>query len=77
MELQRDLEETNFASASSFPLVTAAQLNQLNCGQVGTNGNGAGVNGNGIIDLNANETTLGNEAASVGADPNCYIDSTA
>uniref|UniRef100_A0A182XA35 Cornetto n=1 Tax=Anopheles quadriannulatus TaxID=34691 RepID=A0A182XA35_ANOQN len=77
MELQRDLEETNFASASSFPLVTAAQLNQLNCGQVGTNGNGAGVNGNGIIDLNANETTLGNEAASVGADPSCYIDSTA
>ncbi|XP_053662144.1 myosin-4 [Anopheles marshallii] len=79
MELQRDLEETNFASASSFPLVTAAQLNQLNCGQVGTNGNGAGVvNGNGIIDLNANETTLANEAGSVvAADPSCYIDSTA
>ncbi|XP_050073424.1 myosin-4 [Anopheles maculipalpis] len=78
MELQRDLEETNFASASSFPLVTAAQLNQLNCGQVGTNGNGAaGVNGNGVIDLNANETTLANEAGSVVADPSCYIDSTA
>uniref|UniRef100_A0A182WJI0 Cornetto n=1 Tax=Anopheles minimus TaxID=112268 RepID=A0A182WJI0_9DIPT len=78
MELQRDLEETNFASASSFPLVTAAQLNQLNCGQVGTNGNGTGVNGNGIIDLNANETTLANEAGSVvAADPSCYIDSTA
>uniref|UniRef100_A0A182NKJ4 Cornetto n=1 Tax=Anopheles dirus TaxID=7168 RepID=A0A182NKJ4_9DIPT len=78
-ELQRDLEETNFASASSFPLVTATQLSQLNCaGQVGTNGNGAGnVNGNGIIDLNANETTLGNEAAGVAGDPNCYIDSTA
>uniref|UniRef100_A0A182PRB7 Cornetto n=1 Tax=Anopheles epiroticus TaxID=199890 RepID=A0A182PRB7_9DIPT len=78
MELQRDLEETNFASASSFPLVSAAQLNQLNCGQVGTNGNGAaGVNGNGIIDLNANETALGNEAGSVAADSSCYIDSTA
>uniref|UniRef100_A0A182SGK2 Uncharacterized protein n=1 Tax=Anopheles maculatus TaxID=74869 RepID=A0A182SGK2_9DIPT len=78
MELQRDLEETNFASASSFPLVTAAQLNQLNCGQVGANGNGAaGVNGNGVIDLNANETTLANEAGSVAADPSCYIDSTA
>ncbi|XP_049297655.1 uncharacterized protein LOC125771268 [Anopheles funestus] len=79
MELQRDLEETNFASASSFPLVTAAQLNQLNCGQAGTNGNGAGVvNGNGIIDLNANETTLANEAGSVvAADASCYIDSTA
>uniref|UniRef100_A0A182XYL3 Cornetto n=1 Tax=Anopheles stephensi TaxID=30069 RepID=A0A182XYL3_ANOST len=77
-ELQRDLEETNFASASSFPLVTAAQLNQLNCGQAGTNGNGAGgVNGNGVIDLNANETTLANEAGSVAADPSCYIDSTA
>ncbi|XP_053674764.1 uncharacterized protein LOC128725070 [Anopheles nili] len=77
-ELQRDLEETNFASASSFPLVTAAQLSQLNCGQVGTsNGNGAGVNGNGIIDLNANETTIASDGTGVSADANCYIDSTA
>ncbi|KFB53028.1 AGAP007336-PA-like protein [Anopheles sinensis] len=94
MELQRDLEETNFASASSFPLVTAAQLNHLNC--AGANGNIAGGlngNGNGIIDLNANETTtMGDNVAggvagapaavaglqlSQGADASCYIDSTA
>uniref|UniRef100_A0A182J017 Cornetto n=1 Tax=Anopheles atroparvus TaxID=41427 RepID=A0A182J017_ANOAO len=93
MELQRDLEETNFASASSFPLVTAAQLNHLNC--AGANGNvpgGLNGNGNGIIDLNANETTIGNVVVagggadgpavaglqlSQGADASCYIDSTA
>ncbi|XP_035790115.1 uncharacterized protein LOC118465751 [Anopheles albimanus] len=86
MELQRDLEETNFASASSFPLVTAAQLSQLH---VGSNGNVAGLNGNngdGIVDLNANETTIGEDgpvAAVValqlnqGTDSSCYIDSTA
>ncbi|XP_050090216.1 uncharacterized protein LOC126574206 [Anopheles aquasalis] len=86
MELQRDLEETNFASASSFPLVTAAQLSQLH---VGSNGNVAGLNGNngdGIVDLNANETTIGEDgpAAAVvalqlnqGTDSSCYIDSTA
>ncbi|ETN59589.1 cornetto [Anopheles darlingi] len=86
MELQRDLEETNFASASSFPLVTAAQLSQLH---VGSNGNVAGMNGNngdGIVDLNANETTIGEDgpAAAVvalqlnqGTDSSCYIDSTA
>ncbi|XP_052873810.1 uncharacterized protein LOC128279129 [Anopheles cruzii] len=90
MELQRDLEETNFASASSFPLVTAAQLSQL---QAGSNGNVASLNGNGgIVDLNANETTIGEDGMPApasgpsavaglqlnqGADPSCYIDSTA
>ncbi|XP_058066259.1 uncharacterized protein LOC131215879 [Anopheles bellator] len=75
MELQRDLEETNFASASSFPLVTAAQLSQL---QAGSNGNVASLNGNGgIVDLNANETTIAGLQLNQGADPSCYIDSTA